>query len=105
VIGCFFAGLAGALFAFHMAFVNVESFTLDQSVVLMAMVIIGGAGTLAGPLAGVIAVLCLPAALSFLPFISPTDVGAVQQFIYGVLMVLLMIFCPGGLAGLSRGTR
>jgi branched-chain amino acid transport system permease protein len=104
-IGCFLAGLAGALFAFHMAFVNVESFTLDQSVVLMAMVIIGGAGTLAGPLAGTLALLCLPAALSFLPFLPSTQIGTVQQFIYGVLMTALMIFRPGGLAGASRRAR
>lgn len=104
-VGCFFAGIAGALFAFHMAFVNVESFTLGQSVVLMAMVIIGGAGTITGPLVGVIALLSLPAALSFLPFIPSTEIGTVQQFIYGVLMTLLMIFRPSGLVGLSRGTR
>ncbi|QRG06957.1 branched-chain amino acid ABC transporter permease [Xanthobacter dioxanivorans] len=103
VIGCFFVGIAGALFAFHMAFVNVESFTLEQSVVLMAMVIIGGAGTLTGPLVGVIALLSLPAALSFLPFIPSTQIGTVQQFIYGALMTLLMIFRPSGLVGLSRG--
>lgn len=104
-VGCFFAGIAGALFAFNMAFVNVESFTLSQSVVLMAMVIIGGAGTITGPLVGVIALLSLPAALSFLPFIPSTEIGTVQQFIYGVLMTLLMIFRPSGLVGLSRGTR
>jgi branched-chain amino acid transport system permease protein len=105
VIGCFFAGLSGALFAFHAAFVNVESFTLDQSVVLMAMVIIGGAGTLAGPLAGVVVLTGLPAALSFLPFLPSTQIGTVQQFIYGVLMTVLMIFRPGGLAGPLRRTR
>lgn len=105
VIGCFFVGIAGALFAFHMAFVNVESFTLEQSVVLMAMVIIGGAGTLTGPIIGAIALLSFPAALSFLPFIPSTEVGTVQQFIYGALMTLLMIFRPSGLVGLSRGVR
>jgi branched-chain amino acid transport system permease protein len=105
VIGCFFVGIAGALFAFHMAFVNVESFTLDQSVVLMAMVIIGGAGTLIGPLIGAVALLSLPAVLSFLPFIPSAEVGTVQQFIYGVLMTLLMIFRPSGLVGLSRGRQ
>lgn len=105
VIGCFFVGIAGALFSFHMAFVNVESFTLEQSVVLMAMVIIGGAGTLIGPLIGVIALLSLPAALSFLSFIPSTDIGTVQQFIYGTAMTLLMIFRPSGLVGLSRGGR
>lgn len=101
---CAGAGMAGALFAFHMAFVNVESFTLDQSVLVMAMVIVGGTGTLWGPLIGAALLLALPAGLSFLPFIPPTEVGAVQQILYGLAMTLLMIFRPAGLVGdLGRG--
>ncbi|KAA2212339.1 branched-chain amino acid ABC transporter permease [Teichococcus oryzae] len=104
-LGCTLAGVAGALFAFYMAFVNVESFTLEQSILVMAMVIIGGTATLAGPLVGVLLLLLLPAALSFLPFIPPTQIGAVQQLIYGGAMTLLMIFRPAGLAGQSTGRR
>jgi branched-chain amino acid transport system permease protein len=98
-IGCALAGLAGALFAFQEAFVNVESFTMEQSVLVLAMVIIGGVGTLAGPLIGAVLLLLLPAALTFLPFIPPTDIGSVQQLIYGLAMTLLMIFRPAGVAG------
>ena len=104
-LGCALAGVAGALFAFYMAFVNVESFTLEQSILVMAMVIIGGTATLAGPLVGVLLLLLLPAALSFLPFIPATQIGAVQQLIYGAAMTLLMIFRPAGLAGQSTGRR
>jgi branched-chain amino acid transport system permease protein len=103
LLGGAFAGIAGALFAFQEAFVNVESFTLDQSVLIMAMVIIGGAGTLAGPLAGAALLLLLPAALSFIPHLPPTELGAVQQLIYGLAMTLLMIFRPAGLLGRSEG--
>jgi branched-chain amino acid transport system permease protein len=98
-LGCGFAGIAGALFALQQSFVNFESFTLDQSVLVMAMVIVGGTGTLAGPIIGAILLLLLPAGLSFLPFIPPTDVGVVQQMIYGLAMTLLMIFRPAGVAG------
>lgn len=104
-LGCTLAGVAGALFAFHMAFVNVESFTLEQSILVMAMVIIGGAGTLAGPLVGVLLLLLLPAGLSFLSFIPPTQIGTVQQLIYGLAMTLLMIFRPAGIAGRAAGRR
>ncbi|MBV1799238.1 branched-chain amino acid ABC transporter permease [Siccirubricoccus sp. G192] len=101
---CAGAGVAGALFALHMQFVNVESFTLEQSVLVMAMVIVGGTGTLLGPVVGAVLLLSLPAGLAFLPFIPPTEVGAVQQIIYGLAMTLLMIFRPAGLVGdLSRG--
>ena len=63
------------------------------------MVIIGGAGTLWGPLVGAVLLLSLPAVISFIPFIPPTEVGAVQQIIYGSAMTLLMIFRPAGLVG------
>jgi branched-chain amino acid transport system permease protein len=102
---CAGAGVAGALFALHMSFVNVESFTLDQSVLVMAMVIVGGTGTLWGPLLGAVLLLSLPAGLSFLSFIPPTEIGAVQQIIYGAAMTLLMIFRPAGLLGSMRTGR
>jgi branched-chain amino acid transport system permease protein len=104
-VGCTLAGVAGTLFAFQLAFINVESFTLDQSVLLMAMVIIGGAGTLLGPLVGTLLLLLLPALLSFIPFIPATEIGTVQQLIYGLAMTLLMIFRPAGLAGQATGRR
>ena len=66
-----------------------------RMVVLMAMVIIGGAGTLTGPIIGAIALLSLPAALSFLSFIPSTEIGTVQQFIYGALMTLLIAVPTG----------
>lgn len=101
---CAGAGVAGALFALHMQFVNVESFTLEQSVLVMAMVIVGGTGTLLGPILGAVLLLSLPAGLAFLPFIPATEVGAVQQILYGLAMTLLMIFRPAGLVGdLARG--
>jgi branched-chain amino acid transport system permease protein len=98
-LGAGLAGAAGALFAFQESFVNVESFTLDQSVFILAMVIVGGAGTLAGPLAGAALLLLLPAALSFIPHLPPTEIGAVQQLLYGLAMTLLMIFRPNGILG------
>ncbi len=98
-VGCAIAGVAGTLFAFNLAFVNVESFTLEQSILMLAMVVIGGVGTLSGPLIGAIFLLLLPAVLTFVPFIPPTEIGTVQQFIYGSLMAVLMIFKPSGIAG------
>lgn len=94
-----FAGIAGVLFAYYISFVNVESFTLNQSMLIVAMIIIGGTGTLAGPIVGAVLLLLLPAALTFLPWIPPTEIGVVQQAIYGMAMILLMIFRPAGLVG------
>jgi len=93
------AALGGVLYAFYMSFVNVEVFTLEMSILLMAMVIIGGTGTLFGPIVGAAIVMALPAALTYLPFIPPSELGTIQQIIYGIAMVLLMMYRPGGLVG------
>ena len=93
------AAVAGSLYAFYLSFINVESFTLDTSVYLMAMVIIGGTATLWGPVVGSVLILLLPAALSYLPGLPQTEIGSIQQMVYGLAMVLLMIFRPGGLWG------
>ena len=93
------AAVAGSLYAFYLSFINVESFTLDTSVYLMAMVIIGGTATLWGPVVGAVLILMLPAALSYLPGLPQTEIGSIQQMVYGLAMVLLMIFRPGGLWG------
>ena len=93
------AGVAGSLYAFYMSFINPESFMLEMSILLMAMVIIGGTGTLFGPIVGAALLMSLPAALTYLPFLPPSELGTIQQIIYGLAMVLLMMFRPGGLVG------
>ena len=93
------AGVAGSLYAFYIGFINVESFMLETSILLMAMVIIGGTGTLFGPIVGAALLMSLPAALTYLPFLPPTQLGSIQQIIYGLAMMLLMMFRPGGLVG------
>jgi branched-chain amino acid transport system permease protein len=93
------AGVAGSLYAFYMSFIKPESFMLEMSILLMAMVIIGGTGTLFGPIVGAALLMSLPAALTYLPFLPPSELGTIQQIIYGLAMVLLMMFRPGGLVG------
>lgn len=99
VLSSALAAVAGSLYAFYMSFINVESFTLDTSVILMAMVIIGGTATLIGPVVGTVLILLLPAALSYLPGLPQSEIGSIQQMVYGLAMVLLMIFRPGGVFG------
>jgi branched-chain amino acid transport system permease protein len=99
------AAVGGSLYAFYVSFVNVESFTLDTSVYLTAMVIIGGTATLWGPVVGSILILLLPAALSYLPGLPQTEVGSIQQIAYGLAMVLLMIFRPSGIWGFKASGK
>ena len=105
VVSSSFAAVAGSLFAFYLSFINVESFVLEVSVQIIAMVIIGGTGTLLGPVIGAVIVLLLPALLTYLPYLPPTEIGSIQQMIYGLAMVLLMIFRPSGLWGYGSDSR
>ncbi|MAE92882.1 MAG: branched-chain amino acid ABC transporter permease [Pelagibaca sp.] len=99
VISAALAAVAGALYASYLSFINVESFTLDASVLVMAMVIIGGTGTVAGPIVGAALLMLLPSLISWFDFLPQTEIGALQQIIYGLGMTLLMIFRPGGIVG------
>lgn len=102
VLSSALAAIAGSLYAFYLSFINVESFVLETSIQLMAMVIIGGTATLVGPLIGTVLILLLPAALSYLPYLPVTEIGSIQQIAYGLAMVLLMIYRPGGLWGFQE---
>ncbi len=92
-------GIAGVLYAFHVSFVNPESFTVEQSVLIMAMIIIGGTGTVFGPILGALIIHLLPAGLTYLTFLPARDLASLQQILYGAAMVLLMIYRPSGLIG------
>lgn len=105
VISSALASLAGALYAFYLGFINVESFMLDTSTLLMAMVIIGGTGTLLGPIVGAVLLMLLPSLFSYMWFLPQTEIGSIQQIAYGTAMVLLMIFRPGGIVGSGKGDR
>jgi ABC-type branched-subunit amino acid transport system permease subunit/ABC-type branched-subunit amino acid transport system ATPase component len=89
------AAVAGSLYAHYVTFVNPLSFTLEESIFIMAVVIVGGAGNLWGSLLGALC-LVMPESLRFLA-LPPTVSGAIRQMIYGLLLVLFMRFRPQGL--------
>ncbi len=95
------AGVAGAMYAYQMAYINSTTFALNESVVIMAMVIIGGAGTFVGPIIGAVIVTVIPELLGFF-VVNPTDSGLLQTLLYGLILVIMMRFQPAGLAGFFR---
>lgn len=86
-----FAGLGGGLFANLALFVNYETFTFTASIELLLMVILGGSGTLAGPLVGT---TVLFSATQFLQ-----GLGEWQTFGYGVLLAVVLFALPRGIVG------
>ena len=93
-----FAGSAGGLYGSFLSFVDPSSFDLDASILLLTMVVVGGARTLSGSIIGPFVLLALPQLLALVD-IPTTIAAAARQLIYGVLLIAFMLFRPQGLAG------
>ena len=93
-----FAAVAGAMFSGCMRYIDPTSFTLMESVLILSIVIIGGAGNLKGPVIGAIVLVTLPTLLLYVGM--PSTVGDnVRLVIYGLAMILLIRWRPQGLLG------
>lgn len=105
LVGAFYAGIAGALWAYYIRFVAVEQFTLFNSVWLVAMVIIGGTGSVVGALIGVLVIRGLqelvtasgPTLLELFPQLGGSIVFATTNIVLGLLIALFVIKEPRGL--------
>ena len=92
------AASAGSLYAHYITYIDPTSFTVMESILIISMVIIGGAGSLWGPLLGAVVLVTLPEALRFVGL--PSAVAAnLRQIIYGSLLIIMMMFRPRGLVG------
>jgi branched-chain amino acid transport system permease protein len=93
-IGTALAGLAGAFYTFFTQFIAPDAFDFILSVMLMAMVVIGGVGSTFGVLTAAIALTLLPEATRF--------VKDYRLLVFGGLLILVIRLAPDGLAGLAR---
>jgi branched-chain amino acid transport system permease protein len=98
VIGAGMAAVAGALYATYITFIDPTSFTVMESIFIISIVIIGGAGSLWGSVLGAAVLVILPEALRFIGL--PSSIAAnVRQIIYGALLVIFMMWRPQGFLG------
>lgn len=95
--GCL-AAVAGSLYATYVSYIDPTSFGLDESVFILMVVIIGGAGSLYGPVLGAVFVIVLPELLRFLD-VPDAVAPNVRQIVFGLVMILAMRFRPRGIAG------
>lgn len=93
VISAMFGGLAGAIYAHYQSFINPEIFGVAQSLDAILAVIIGGSGTIAGPVIGSFFVVLLPEYLRF--------ADSFRLILYGLVLVLATIFMPRGIVGVT----
>ena len=99
VISAMMAGLAGGLFGSWTSFVDPNSFILLESILLVSIVILGGLASIRGSIIGAMAFVLLEEGMRFVPLLPDEFVGQARQVVLGVLLVLLMLFRPQGLAG------
>jgi len=93
------SGAAGAVYAPYITFIDPTSFTVNESILVVSMVILGGSGTIAGPVLGAVVLVTLPELLRLVGLPSATAAN-LRQLIYGVALVLMLLFCPRGILGL-----
>ncbi|MFV3291596.1 ABC transporter permease subunit [Pseudomonas sp. NY11955] len=104
-IGASFGGIAGAMFASFQGFVSPESFTLNESVAVLAMVVLGGMGHIPGVVLGCLLLAALPEVLRasmgslqhWLFGQVLVDPEIVRQLFYGLALILVMLYRPAGL--------
>jgi branched-chain amino acid transport system permease protein len=95
------AAVAGSLFATYITFIDPSTFNLNESIVILAMIILGGLASLRGALLGAFLLIVLPEVLRFVGF--PSDAAAqLRQASYGLLLIIFMLYRPQGVWGEYR---
>ena len=94
LISAFYAAVAGSLFVHAVGFVSPEVYGLHMVVLAFTMLYVGGIGTVAGAALGALVIGILPETVR--------RFSEYQDLAYGALLILILIYAPGGLASLSR---
>lgn len=103
IFSALLAGLAGGLYAFYITFISPSPFSFHASVQFVLMAVVGGLGTLIGPLLGAALVVTLGEVLRWaIPLAIPGAGGEYQIIFFGLILVILMVFQPGGLGALGK---
>ena len=104
-MGASFGGVAGAMFGAFQGFISPESFTLTESIAVLAMVVLGGIGHVPGVILGAVLLAALPEILRHT--VEPVQMAlfghvwieaeVLRQLLYGLALVLIMLIRPSGL--------
>jgi branched-chain amino acid transport system permease protein len=99
MISAFFAGFAGALYAHYIRLISPEMLSLGETFTVLTMVMVGGLGTLYGPVVGAVILTFLSEGLRFLEDVVQLDIRFV---IYGALLMATILFMRNGIVGLFQ---
>ncbi|MDB5071928.1 MAG: high-affinity branched-chain amino acid transport system permease, partial [Candidatus Eremiobacteraeota bacterium] len=92
-----YAGLAGSLLAHDIKFISPDSYSFDQSVVFLVMLILGGSSSISGAIIGAVLLTMLPEVL------RPLKSSYIM--VYGAAVIAMIVFMPQGLVGLFTALR
>jgi branched-chain amino acid transport system permease protein len=97
-IGAGLSAIGGTIYAYYVTFIDPTSFTITESIFMLSIVIVGGAGRLGGSIVGAILLVSIPELLRFIGI--PNAIAAnMRQVLYGGLLVAFMMFRPKGIWG------
>lgn len=114
-LSAFYAGIAGGLYAFVLRFIEPEIFTLMMSIMFLAMIVVGGLGSIMGSIAGagllswmdlqLRNILSIPYLGEWLEnfsrsYFSTTGISNIQFIVFGSIMIMIMLFEPLGIYGI-----
>jgi len=94
VLAAFFAGVAGALYAYYIGVLNPAKFDFNYSVEILVMVVLGGMGSITGSVLSAIVLTALPELLR--------GFSEYRMLIYSAVLIIIMLFKPGGILGQSE---
>jgi branched-chain amino acid transport system permease protein len=119
-VSAFYTGVAGGLFAFILGFINPESFHLIMSITFLAMVVVGGLGSIMGSICGATLMTYLdiklqaiqdisligPALMTFSQkYMSVAGISNIAVIVYGLILILIVLFEPLGIFGFWIRTK
>jgi branched-chain amino acid transport system permease protein len=101
-ISAAYAGVAGALFAIQVSYINPDTFPVALSLLLLASVVIGGLSSLSGVVVGALVLEFLPIYAQAPPVLHLHFAKQAGPVVFGVLLMLIVLVIPGGAASLLR---
>ncbi len=112
-MSAFYTGVSGALFAYHIRYINVDTFGLTLSIEALGMIIVGGLGSIAGAIIGAIFMTLLPEAVRMFFELFATQLNDLfatralefRGLIYGAVIIFILRFQPEGLIKIWRECR
>ncbi len=98
ILSAIIAGIAGTLYASYTTYIDPSSFTMDESILILSILLIGGAGRILGPIIGAVIYVLLPEILKFMQM--PDGIAAnMRMILFGLLLIIIVRFKPKGIFG------